>query len=259
MHADVLVLPESYDARKGIDHDAELALSNLGYDQIVEVPYGDEVELKDSYSDPQALMMMVASRIVIIESEIIRLGDLRNMLRVQVEDPASGGSLDIYSLHFDHRGKVFRMRQVEDLARIMKKRAQQAEPIPSVAIGDYNSMTGERLTAQILRSSMAMAAGMNLPQMYRRVAEQAIDMASGDELRQFQELTGMQNIDPTGAPTTTPKLRGMPFWVPAIRMLDIDHIYHSPEVSVDDFKIMNRDGGSDHRAISATLSVASPR
>ncbi len=66
--------------------------------------------------------------------------------------------------------------------------------------------------------------------------------------------TNLTDADPKKRPTTTPKMRGQE-WMPSIRIAQIDHIFVSPEIEVSDFRIA-RDGGSDHRAISATVKVA---
>jgi endonuclease/exonuclease/phosphatase family metal-dependent hydrolase len=39
-----------------------------------------------------------------------------------------------------------------------------------------------------------------------------------------------------------------------VRLAQIDHMLVSPVIKVDSFKI-GRDGGSDHRSITATLTI----
>lgn len=252
LNADVVVLPEAFDVGLGLDPRAKSRMLELGYRHTAETEYVDRGE-RPPGAVASPLAMIIASRIALVETEVIRLANLRNMLRVQVKDRATNTPVNIYGVHFDDRSKQFRMRQIEDLAEIMKRHSE-----PSAVIGDYNSMTGEGIVAKTLRSKIASIATSVLPGEVGYVAQRALDMASGDELRRMYELTNFRNVDPSGAPTTTPKLKQMPAVTPSIRMLDIDHLLVSPEIDFTDFAIMKKDGGSDHRAISATISVASP-
>jgi len=252
LNADVIMLPEAFEEALGLDPRAKSRMLELGYLHTPQTMYSDAGERPAGVFAPP-LAMIIASRIALIETEVIRLGNLRNMLRIQVKDSASGAPLNIYGVHFDDRNKPFRMRQIEELAEIMKH-----HPEPSVVIGDYNSMTGEGMVAKVLRSKIASVAASALSGEVGYAAQRALDMASGDELRRLYELTNLRNVDPSGTPTTTPKLKQMPRIAPSIPMIDIDHLSVSPEVDVADFTIMKDDGGSDHRALSATLSVASP-
>jgi endonuclease/exonuclease/phosphatase family metal-dependent hydrolase len=79
-------------------------------------------------------------------------------------------------------------------------------------------------------------------------------MATGDALFMLESESDLKDVDDRRQATTTPKMRFQE-WMPSVRIVQIDHIFVTPTVTVKDFKV-SRDGGSDHRAISATVKIS---
>jgi hypothetical protein len=120
-------------------------------------------------------------------------------------------------------------------------------------LGDFNAMHFDR-RSRIIQSKMIGKIVSLIPhERIRGRAKMLIEMASGHSLQSLESKTNLQDIDVLHKPTTTPKLREME-WMPSIRLAQIDHIFVSPDIQASDFRI-TRDGGSDHRAISAEITL----
>ncbi len=254
LDADVVVLIEAFDGLVGVSPAIESRLTDLGYEHIVDTPYDDRGGPERPYPAAGEPNSRILSKLAIQESQIIRPGDLRNMRRFVVTDPASGELVTMYAVHFDDRSPALRLAQFSELPAILKE-----HPGHTLVAGDFNTSTGVRAIPRLFNTPIVKATFSRWPGVMGYVGRNASQMVSGEELHVFEDLTGLTNADESGELTTTPKLKSMPFWIPAIPMLDIDHMYYSPDVILTDFKVMKRDGGPDHRSISATLSVASPR
>jgi endonuclease/exonuclease/phosphatase family metal-dependent hydrolase len=120
-------------------------------------------------------------------------------------------------------------------------------------LGDFNAMWHEGRGRLISSSLMRSLAGHIPHADLRYMAVRVADMATGTALGVLTTRTNLRDADSSHHPTTTPKLRHASF-MPSIRLIQIDHMLVSPEINVSDFTI-GKDGGSDHRAISATLSL----
>jgi endonuclease/exonuclease/phosphatase family metal-dependent hydrolase len=118
-------------------------------------------------------------------------------------------------------------------------------------MGDFNAMHGEDVwPSRFLRSRFMRAlAHVVMPDISMR----AVEMARGEALSLLESATDLTDADPRHQPTTTPKMRGRE-WMPSIRLMQIDHIFTSSNVTVEEFSIAD-DGGADHRAISARISL----
>ena len=243
LQADVLFLAEAFGAETP-NYDIGKRLAKLGY-HIVEVPYdnADEPRLKPAVYSPS---MMLLSKLPIISYQTIRLGDLRNAILAYVKDPTSGKILRILGIHLDDRSESLRLSQVPDLIQLIKNTND-----PTIVMGDFNAMHGgDILPAKLLQSlPIRTAAKYILPELALR----AVDMAKGDTLKQIINQTGLRDADRRHRPTSTPKLRGRE-WLPSVRLMQIDHILASPAINISNFHI-STDGGSDHRAISAMVTI----
>lgn len=242
LNVDIFVLLEAF----GPDMFAEeiqAALMKLGY-QMYHVPYDDGGPVRTEIAVEEPSMLLL-SKIPVLRQETVRFGDLRNSIVVIVKDPESGRELRVLGVHLEDRAENMRLQQVPDIVKFV-----EAEPIPTIIMGDFNAMHGGDWQARLLRNPIirrfARASGLS-------VARRICDMAIGSTLELLQQKTGYRDADPHHHPTTTPKMRGRE-WLPSVRLVQIDHMLVSPEVRVSQFKV-GADGGADHRAISAMITL----
>lgn len=247
LDADVLVLPEFYMDR--LAPGVENTLKSLGY-KIFETAYKDAARNAAEHERWGEMHIGVLSRLPVSHMEVIRPGDVRDLLVCHVVDPGSGKTVRFIATHLDDRAEAVRVKQAEKLVEIVN-----GTHMPTVMVGDFNAMwrVGR---ARLLHSWLARAGTKILPNAeLRSMAARVYRMASGTALALFASRTQLRDADPRGRATATPKMRFTPY-LPSIRLIQIDHMLVSPEVSVRDFTV-HPDGGSDHRAISAILTVTS--
>lgn len=243
VNADILFLPDAY---KKISAD-ELKvrtkeLNSLGY-KTYSVPYDDNINLRQKL-DSAGTSLVLLSKLPITVINTIRLGNYRNALHavIEIDDKV----LNIFGIHLDDIHESMRVTQINDLTRII-----DSTGTPAIVMGDFNAMHGEDFwPAQFLRSKFAkMLSKIILPDVFIRVTE----MASGEALKLLEVNTDLTDVDSRHSPTTTPKMREHE-WLPSIKLIQIDHIYTSPDIKTSDFQV-HSDGGSDHRAISADIEI----
>jgi endonuclease/exonuclease/phosphatase family metal-dependent hydrolase len=241
--ADIFVLPEAYGDQpaKGVDS----RLRELGYEWR-DIRYN---ELDRKYTNGSVnLHIRVLSRFKIIKTEHLRWNDARSLLSVIIEDPQSGQNIRIIATHLDERSEQRRLAQLKDAITFIN-----SVSLPTVMMGDFNAMHLDD-RSKLIQSKAVRSASRFIP--HKRMEHRAltlIEMASGSALKLLESETNLRDIDPRHRPTTTPKLKEME-WMPSIRMAQIDHIFVSPDIETFDFKVA-RDGGSDHRAISANITL----
>jgi endonuclease/exonuclease/phosphatase family metal-dependent hydrolase len=242
LDADILILPEAYvdEPAPGVD----ARLSELGY-QIVEVSCEDAGREDTQEEDP--LYLRLLSRLPLEDVEYIRPGNIRSMISCIVKDPVSDRRIRVIAVHLDDRTEDLRLIQEEDLSEYIN-----ATDMPTVAIGDFNAMWRDR-RGRLIGSRIMRSFVRHIPHTEVRFAAQRVaEMATGTTLESLTARTNLREVDPKHAATATPKQRSMSF-MPNIRLIQIDHMLVSPDVTVSNFMI-EEDGGSDHRAISATIT-----
>lgn len=247
LDADVVVLPEAYAAELPKTPHIDAQLKRLGY-TIIDTPYDDDLPSRED-SLLKNLTLRVLTRMPAIH-HVVRFGEgsaARSALKVTLTQGKD--RLTIFAVHLDDRSEALRQSAVQDLLAEVRKTKG-----PVAIIGDYNAMSGTTRRAKLIHSRLARAVISALPHSFLSYyLKRATEMATGSVLASFQ-AAGLHDADPHHRPTTTPKIRGAT-WLPSIRLLDLDHLYVSPDVQVSNFRIMPRDGGSDHRAISAELTT----
>jgi len=242
--ADILFLAEAHSENSLNDLTIIKKLYYLGY-KIHSVNYDDDTALrKDTYT--KQLSLIFASKLPIDKFEIIKLGDLRNALVATINN--NDEKIRIIGVHLDDRSEETRIKQTKDLVKIINK-----SDIPTIVMGDFNAMHSEDLwPAKFLRLRLIRFLSKFI---FARIASKAVEMARGECLKYLENNTNLSDADPKHQPTTTPKIRGFN-WLPSIRLIQIDHIFISPEIKTSNFTI-SLDLGADHRAISTWVTVKS--
>ena len=242
IQADIMVLVEAHTEESIDDLAAKQKLIDLGY-KVYSVNYDDDLASRgDCYT--KRLSMMLLSKYPIDNFKTIKLGNLRNCIiaTVKINDKI----VRFIGVHLDDRLEEIRLRQIDDLTKEINK-----YHIPTIVMGDFNAMHGEDLwPAKFLKTKLSkLLANIIIPSFYKRV----IGMAQGKTLNNLEKLTGLIDIDSNHRPTTTPKIRDFEY-LPSIRLIQIDHIYASKDIKTSNHNI-SADGGSDHRAISASILI----
>lgn len=246
LDADILVHPEVFGTEPPVDPEIEKALTDLGYESAT-VAYDDATSRgeKAVVPDPRLRIM---SRLPIVDKEVIRPGDVRNMLSVTVRPP-EGGELRIIGIHLEDRSEDLRLTQAGPLIEYIN-----SSTVPTVMMGDFNAMPPGTIRSRLIHSQAFKTAAGLVPHTHMRyVLQRLSDMATGTTIAAILRETRLRNTDPHFRPTTTPKMRRME-WMPSVRFAKIDWIFVSPDIEYRDFGI-SRDLGSDHRALSLTISL----
>lgn len=242
LDADIIILPEAHNNLDFKDLDMYERIKSLGY-QINGTPYNDSTPIRTGAFYTH-LSIVLLSRLPVERFQVIRLANQRNLILATVIK--SNKKLRVVGLHLDDRNEDFRIKQMEDLIPIIN-----SENIPTVILGDFNAMHGEDLwPAKFLRSPIIRFLS-NL--ILKKLSSRATEMAIGTTLNLLETKTSLIDADPKHQPTTTPRIRGYNY-LPSIRLMQIDHIFISPDIKVSNFQI-SKDNGADHRAISATIDI----
>ncbi len=248
LDADIVLLPEAYDTGLSIDSGIEANLRDMKY-TVYDSAYeeGGPKRRNPAVSSPHLRLL---SRLPIESIQTVRLGELRNAMIIIAHDPDTHIQLRIIGIHLDDRSEAFRVKQLDDLVPIIN-----GSSVPTIMLGDYNAMHGSTKRAHFIRSwPIRWLAHYFLPTTdLRDIAQRMVAMASGITMSILESETDLRDIDLRHRATATPKMRGHT-WLPSVRLIDIDHMMVSSQVTVNDFIVAEHDGGSDHRSICATLS-----
>lgn len=242
--ADVIFLPEAYgqDVANGID----TQFIERGY-QFYDVSYRDEGKSNTAGGDNPHNRFL--SRLPVVRQELLRFGDVRTLQAIQVADPSTGQLICMLGIHFDDRTESQRLRQVEDVITYLGQQKTQV-----VLMGDFNAMYGDAKIAGLLRSrALRLGAWLFHRYFIGTVLVRIADMAKGTTLSSLLKAVDLRTVNERHRATTTPKMRRTS-WLPSIRLLEIDHILISSGLIAKSFTI-DADGGSDHRLLSAVISV----
>ncbi len=241
--ADILVLPEAH-SESSLDFlKPRQQLLDMGY-KVYNVPYRDDTPLRADAIARQVSLVLL-SKFPVEHFDIVRLGDFRDVFIATVGlEPDQ--FFRVIGLHLDDRSEITRLKQVTDLVEIVNR-----SRLPTVVPGDFNSMHGEDLwPSKFLRSRLARLFSHIV---LSSISLRAIEMARGEALKLLETSTNLIDADTKHSPTTTPKMLGRE-WLPSIRLIQIDHIFVSKDIKVNQFYVAS-DGGADHRAIVARLSI----
>ena len=247
LDSDIIFLPEAFDQKRMLEPQISQQVKGLGY-KILDVGYEEKGERK--FAAVIKPHMLLLSRFTIDNFQKIRLGDSRNMMVLDVQDPSSGKIVRFFCIHLDDRTERGRLGQIKTLIPYIND-----SKFPVIVMGDFNAMHGYSRSAIILRSKVTSTLIKAVPHLQTKdILLRLSEMGTGDTLQQIRTFANLTDADTSNSPTTTPKMRGQEY-MPSIRLFQIDHIFISPEIEVIDFSV-SKDGGSDHRAVSATVRIA---
>jgi endonuclease/exonuclease/phosphatase family metal-dependent hydrolase len=247
LDADVVVLPEGYLEEPAVGVDDRL--SDLGYEWH-DVGYGDKDRDWSQEYLGKMTYLRVLSRIAIKDAQQVLWGDLRSLLTFTAADPETQAEARFFAIHLDDRNEALRLRQIEDIIPAVNE-----EPLPAVLLGDFNAMWPKG-RAQLFGSKVMRFVAEHFPQPgIRHTLTRLAEMATGSALTRLAEEAGLRDADPRHRATTTPKMRDTPF-MPSVRLAQIDHILVSGGIGVENY-VVGKDRGSDHRAISADITIQS--
>lgn len=244
LDADIVILPEAFleEPAKGVND----RLTKMGY-QFYDMAYGDSDRDWSQEFMGKMNYLRVLSRLAISQLEEVAWAGRRHLLSFRVVDPETGVEILVLPTHLDDRSEGQRLDQVDDAAVYVEKAG-----MPTVMSGDFNAMW-RRKRARLFGSRAVRFIASHIPhERIRNKAIQFTDMATGMTLRRLADV-GLRDTDARLQPTVTPKMRAASF-MPSVPLGQIDHILISKELEATAFKVC-RDMGSDHRAITATVSV----
>ena len=242
LDADVIYSPEAFNVGH-LDHEAATYIESHGYKRFA-IPNNDRVAGTDPAYQPVQLFY---SRIQ-CDYKIVRLGNIRDCGVLYCKD-GERTTLRVVGVHLHDKAEALRQIMLDDLLPLLKN-----EHLPTVVVGDWNAMYHHARLAAFCRSKILRAAGRLLPNAHLRgVVVRVGEMADGGTMKRFCDETGYNDADPHGLPTETPKMRQAE-WLPSMPLVQIDHILASPDILIKRFTVA-KDGGSDHRAISATIRI----
>ena len=237
--ADIVVLPEALGwgrlARSTVNH-----FDEAGY-QWVETKYKDVNRIEPNrWNDPS---IMILSKLPIISSTIIRPGDLRSLLSVDID--CHGKIIRFIAVHLEERSEQRRLAMVRSLVLLIND-----SPYPLCMAGDFNAMISSDIRAQFMRLLPLKARDTQTFHALRQLRE-LTEMADGRTMTYLLE-TSIVPADSSKKATITPKSRTAP-WLPSIPLFKIDHILTSRSVQCTPITVLS-DHGSDHRGITTQLS-----
>lgn len=239
LDADVLFSPEAYN-QELLDEGAARYIADHGYERF-DIPNDDTV----AGSDPLYRSVMCFYTRLPTTYEVVRLGGIRN---AGVATLVHGDTtLRIVGVHMHDVSEALRHQMLDTLIPLVT-----SSTASTIVMGDWNAMYSDAPMAKFWRSRILQTAARYIPHAHVRSAAARIgEMANGSVLKRFCEETLCRDADPTHQPTETPKMRHLE-WMPSIPLVQIDHIMLSQNAHIDDF-LVAEDGGSDHRAICATI------
>ena len=243
INADILVLPEAHNNLRLENLQSLKKLEALGY-KIYSVKYNDDTPHRtDSFYKDLSISLL--SKLPVEKFEAIRPADQRSLILATVKIK-NDKLIRVIGLHLDDRSEKTRIDQMNGLIPIIN-----SQQIPTIIMGDFNAMHGEDLwPAKFLRSPIIKF----LVKIFsKKLGVRATEMATGTAINLLEKNTNLTDADPKHQPTTTPKIRGYNY-LPSIRLMQIDHIFVSPEIKISNFEI-SKDGGADHRAISVNIDL----
>lgn len=245
LDADIIVLPEAYLTTTA--DTVDLQLRAMGY-EMHDIAYGrGDRDWSQEYMGEMPYLR-VLSRVPISNVQKSAWANARNLLTFTAKDPATDKTALFLATHLDDRSEALRNQQIDDIVPYIKK-----TKLPTVMLGDFNAMWATP-RAKVLGSRAVRFIASSVPHpRIRDIGTRLTDMATGSVLKRLETEVGLRDVDSKKRPTTTPKMREIPF-MPSIRLVQIDHILVSPTIEVKNHTIYP-DGGSDHRAISAEITI----
>ena len=243
LQADIIFIPESHNLPE-LPKKIRRQFEAVGY-TVYECAYDDPARVK--IEPDVATHSMFLTKFPLETAKKYRYDRHRSLptICVRIDDSST---LTLVGIHLDDRSEAARRVQAGAIIRQYKK-----STTPLVLLGDFNAMHKKGI-AWLYGSWIIRQASRLIPHTFlRSVVERFSAMANGGTLRMLMAELGLRDADPYRHSTVTPKMRGLEF-LPSIPLAQIDHILISDDIQVDDIEVMD-DGGSDHRAVVATIKL----
>jgi endonuclease/exonuclease/phosphatase family metal-dependent hydrolase len=245
LNADILVLPEAY--HDSPNSGADRQLHDIGYEWH-DTRYED-TEHESSIKVWGEAYFRVLYRIPAYDFKIHRWGGIRNLPTFTAVDPETKREICVIPVHLDDLTEERQSLQLDEIISFAGN-----SQLPMIMLGDFNAMWHEGaakfLTGKLFQKVIPVVPNKEIRSILRRIAV----MARGGIMRRLKEV-GLFDADEKHRATATPKRRELRF-APSIRLLQLDHILINKFIRVESVKV-GHDGGSDHRAVTATISVKS--
>lgn len=241
INADILFVADAFN--QPVDHRIDVALERTGY-RWFDIQYDDE----DARADHQPSSRFL-TKLDVIDHAATRYGDVRSLQRLLVRDDRTGELIRFIGVHLDDRSDSLRQRQVD----AMFLDIDQCD-IPVVLLGDFNAAHSDQLTARVLNKRIVQAVLRVIPSsLVRSLGRRLGEMCSGIIMQLFIERSDLVEVDQRRRSTMTLKTLGLLF-LPSIPVIQLDHIFISTRLGHSGV-VIEKDGGSDHRAISTMLTI----
>ena len=243
INADVLFVADAF--HQPVEDAIDAALEEAGY-QWVDVRYDDKGELA-SRRQPNSRFL---TKLDIINHATTRYGDVRSLQTLTIRDDHSNKLIRFIGVHLDDRSDVLRHRQVDAMLTDIDQCKDAV-----VLLGDFNAAHYKQLSARVLRGRIMQTVFRIMPSLLvRSLGRRLGEMCSGVIIQRFTGHSDLREVDQKCHSTMTFKTLGLLF-LPSFPIIQLDHIFVLSSLQ-DSGITIEKDGGSDHRAISTTLSMA---
>jgi endonuclease/exonuclease/phosphatase family metal-dependent hydrolase len=237
LDADIIVLSEAYDV-SGKPFQNDFA-EELGYRSF-------STEYEDQQPHPSDKQFITVLSRVAMNASVIRLAT-RNAIQLNF-DGKDGANQQLIGVHFDDRNAQIRNLMAYSIAESINPSTS------TLVVGDLNSMHEDDWRARIIGSPLSREVAHSIPVLgtegskvkldrIRSILTRLTEMADG-KTQEILTEAGFQETDPTYRPTL---LLG------SFAIAQLDHILHTANLKSQNFQTY-RLAGSDHKAISATIS-----
>lgn len=250
INADIIFLCEAYDESKPVPPKVNHTFTRLGY-KFYDFSYEEKFKRDAKGSGHARPVYRLASRLPLMDISTVRLGGIRNIVTAKVLNPVNGSPVaHVLGIHLVDVSEERRLQQLPDLIQLINE-----VDLPIIMLGDYNSMHGNSRTARMMRNSFSLWVAHHFPlRGLRNFLTRSTGMATGTVLATLGVETNLRDADSRHQPTATPKVRE--YWfLPSVRLIDLDHILVSPKVIIHNFSVGNKDSGADHRPLMVIVEV----
>ena len=241
--ADVLFVADAF--HQPVEATIDAALERAGY-RWLDVQYDDEGVSAD-HRQPNSRFL---TKLDVINHSTTRYGGVRSLQTLTVRSTGDGELIRFIGVHLDDRSDALRHRQVDAMLADIDQCKDAV-----VLLGDFNAAHSDQLSARILRSRIIQTVFRVMPlSLVQSLGHRLGEMCSGIIMQRFSGHPDLREVDEKRHSTMTLKTLGLLF-LPSLPIIQLDHVFVSKQLCHTGI-IVEKDGGSDHRAIRTTVHVA---